>query len=285
MMQKDIFDKDNVEIIYNPIYKTKLYLFGSIDLSSTYTNDICELFDKVNPNQVFIQSCPKRFSSFNLWSINGLKIMNIMVTKKSSKISYSNEQSFFTNCWYQIIRFIHFILYMILNVWTIYILKLPEQIDMSFAIKKSVEYNSFCILGDQFISEILFHLSNIPLWEMIKFVFWYAIPMSLSYKKSYNDMDKMKILSKTWNQIHNNLPNIYNIMIKNRNRHMAEILINCKGPNIIVIVDYIHLQGLKKCCKELIDTYSTFKKTNQVHTNTIEKIYDTNVPKNIFLFV
>ena len=120
---------------------------------------------------------------------------------------------------------------------------------MLTAISSAREVGADVILIDKDIEEIMYGIKSIPLREMLKLTI-----SSLGVFTTNLDLKKVppkKLIKQTIKYLKKDMPELYNVLIKSRNKHMIKQIIALKKDykKIVVVVGAGHVDDLKSGIK------------------------------------
>jgi pheromone shutdown protein TraB len=127
--------------------------------------------------------------------------------------------------------------------------------EMLTAVETARSVNARIVLIDMDIAEIMGRLGAISRWEKFKLVFKLLVGMIPWPGNEVIDLKKVppeRVIEQALSWMHKELPDIYKVLITDRNAYMADWVreLSKQYKNIVVVVGAGHRHGLEKLLKQ-----------------------------------
>ena len=127
--------------------------------------------------------------------------------------------------------------------------------EMLTAVETARSVNARIVLIDMDIAEIMGRLGAISRWEKFKLVFKLLVGMIPWPGNEEINLEKVppeRVIEQALSWMHRELPDIYNVLITDRNAYMADWVreLSKQYKNIVVVVGAGHRHGLEKLLKQ-----------------------------------
>jgi pheromone shutdown-related protein TraB len=127
--------------------------------------------------------------------------------------------------------------------------------EMLTAVETARSVNARIVLIDMDIAEIMGRLGAISRWEKFKLVFKLLMGMIPWPGNEEIDLEKVppeRVIEQALNWMHKELPDIYNVLITDRNAYMADWVreLSKQYKNIVVVVGAGHKHGLERLLRQ-----------------------------------
>jgi len=197
---------------------TKFIIIGTSHISPKSIKQVSSTIKKQKPDYVAIELCPKRFHSLKHPSKPSSPMFFIL-----SKIQKELGKS--TGIF-------------------------PGK-EMLTAIKAARSVNSKILFIDKNIEQIAYEISQIPLKEKLQVIADSII--GFSYVKltkiDLKDIPPEKLIKEAIQELKKKFPSLYKILIKDRNKHMIQILKKLKCKKVVVVVGAGHKKAIERGLK------------------------------------